>query len=172
MPVPMPLLIRPLHQDSGVEDEASDAEEEPSEDDEEKEETGCAACGSNGDQDVLLVCDGCEAEYHTFCLDPPLERIPEADKWFCSVCASGDRPAFFLPILSKKDMNVPQAPKVDLILGQKGNKYLVKWELTSYRHLKWVSLSDLGGDDRKATNYTKRQVSFCPPPTRKGNGSR
>merc|ERR1712166_962945 len=33
----------------------------------------------------MLMCDKCDASYHTTCLQPPLEKIPEGD-WFCPPC--------------------------------------------------------------------------------------
>lgn len=33
----------------------------------------------------VLLCDQCSAEYHTYCLDPPLARIPDGD-WLCHSC--------------------------------------------------------------------------------------
>ena len=42
--------------------------------------------------DQLLLCDGCDDAYHTFCLNPPLDEIPETD-WFCQTCiSSGIKP--------------------------------------------------------------------------------
>ena len=35
----------------------------------------------------MLLCDGCDDSYHTFCLNPPLDKIPEGD-WFCPTCIS------------------------------------------------------------------------------------
>jgi len=32
------------------------------------------------------LCDNCDAEYHTFCLDPPLESVPVEENWYCPVC--------------------------------------------------------------------------------------
>jgi hypothetical protein len=32
-----------------------------------------------------LLCDGCNDEYHMFCLDPPLSTVPKG-KWFCPKC--------------------------------------------------------------------------------------
>ena len=44
--------------------------------------TGCLACGEDDDHANLLLCEGCNDEYHTYCLDPPLRSVPAGD-WFC-----------------------------------------------------------------------------------------
>eukprot|EP00727_Mastigamoeba_balamuthi_P000890 m51a1_g10799 putative e3 ubiquitin-protein ligase uhrf1 (819) ;mRNA; f:11138-14243 len=46
----------------------------------------CCGCLKADNEDKLLVCDACaERLWHTYCLDPPLESIPEGD-WFCPDC--------------------------------------------------------------------------------------
>ena len=45
----------------------------------------CAQCGSGGDEAHLLICEDCNAAYHTFCLAPPLDTVPEGD-WRCAAC--------------------------------------------------------------------------------------
>ncbi|KAK5895431.1 hypothetical protein CesoFtcFv8_012024 [Champsocephalus esox] len=45
----------------------------------------CLVCGSGGDEERLLLCDGCDDSYHTFCLIPPLPEIPKGD-WRCPKC--------------------------------------------------------------------------------------
>ncbi|KAM9856087.1 lysine-specific demethylase 5B-B [Aulostomus maculatus] len=45
----------------------------------------CLVCGSGGDEDRLLLCDGCDDSYHTFCLVPPLHDVPRGD-WRCPKC--------------------------------------------------------------------------------------
>uniref|UniRef100_A0A4W4DZ33 [histone H3]-trimethyl-L-lysine(4) demethylase n=1 Tax=Electrophorus electricus TaxID=8005 RepID=A0A4W4DZ33_ELEEL len=42
-------------------------------------------CGSGNDEDRLLLCDGCDDSYHTFCLIPPLHDVPKGD-WRCPKC--------------------------------------------------------------------------------------
>jgi len=34
---------------------------------------------------MVLLCDTCDAAYHTLCLRPPLLNIPEGD-WICPYC--------------------------------------------------------------------------------------
>ncbi|KAM8976548.1 lysine-specific demethylase 5B isoform 1-T1 [Pelodytes ibericus] len=45
----------------------------------------CLLCGSGSDEDRLLLCDGCDDSYHTFCLIPPLQDVPKGD-WRCPKC--------------------------------------------------------------------------------------
>lgn len=50
----------------------------------------CKVCGIDRDDDSVLLCDTCDAEYHTYCLNPPLLRIPEGN-WYCPSCVVGRR---------------------------------------------------------------------------------
>ncbi|CAH0698004.1 unnamed protein product [Spodoptera exigua] len=48
-------------------------------------------CGDNEDQ--LLLCDGCDKGYHTYCFKPSMDKIPDGD-WYCWECinkARGER---------------------------------------------------------------------------------
>ena len=42
----------------------------------------CAICGDGGS---LLICDGCEGEYHMECCRPALRHVPEG-QWLCDEC--------------------------------------------------------------------------------------
>ena len=48
-------------------------------------EGGCSGCGQDSDPENVLLCDKCEAEWHIYCLKPPLAKIPEGD-WVCPAC--------------------------------------------------------------------------------------
>ncbi|CAB9514323.1 PHD and RING finger domain-containing protein 1 [Seminavis robusta] len=48
-------------------------------------DTGCLICVKDDDHNNLMLCEGCNDEYHTYCLDPPLAAVPE-DDWFCDNC--------------------------------------------------------------------------------------
>lgn len=52
------------------------------------EEGVCKVCGIDRDDDSVLLCDACDSEYHTYCLNPPLARIPEGN-WYCPSCVAG-----------------------------------------------------------------------------------
>ncbi|EPS64479.1 hypothetical protein M569_10304, partial [Genlisea aurea] len=49
----------------------------------------CKVCGMDKDDDNVLLCDKCDSEYHRYCLNPPLQKIPDGN-WYCPSCvASG-----------------------------------------------------------------------------------
>lgn len=57
-------------------------------DDDVNMEECCLVCGDGENNvELLLLCDGagCSAAVHTFCLDPPLARVPD-DEWYCADC--------------------------------------------------------------------------------------
>uniref|UniRef100_UPI00358F3A27 lysine-specific demethylase 5D-like isoform X2 n=1 Tax=Myxine glutinosa TaxID=7769 RepID=UPI00358F3A27 len=47
----------------------------------------CLMCGRGDDEAKLLLCDGCDESYHTFCLIPPLQDVPKGD-WRCPKCVA------------------------------------------------------------------------------------
>uniref|UniRef100_A0A3B3DK02 [histone H3]-trimethyl-L-lysine(4) demethylase n=1 Tax=Oryzias melastigma TaxID=30732 RepID=A0A3B3DK02_ORYME len=47
----------------------------------------CMVCGRGDKEDRLLLCDGCDDSYHTFCLIPPLQEVPKGD-WRCPKCVA------------------------------------------------------------------------------------
>ncbi|XP_071035935.1 bromodomain adjacent to zinc finger domain protein 2B isoform X6 [Parasteatoda tepidariorum] len=52
----------------------------------------CQFCHSGDNEEKLLLCDGCDKGYHTYCFKPAMETIPEGD-WYCFEClnkATGD----------------------------------------------------------------------------------
>ena len=54
---------------------------------------GCQVCRQVGvDDHITLLCDMCDAEYHMYCLVPPLKRLPRGD-WHCPGCSQKQPPA-------------------------------------------------------------------------------
>uniref|UniRef100_A0A3T1CWC7 [histone H3]-trimethyl-L-lysine(4) demethylase n=1 Tax=Polyandrocarpa misakiensis TaxID=7723 RepID=A0A3T1CWC7_POLMI len=45
----------------------------------------CKICVKDHNEAQLLLCDGCDDSYHTYCLIPPLQNIPKGD-WRCPKC--------------------------------------------------------------------------------------
>ncbi|XWS32781.1 hypothetical protein CRYUN_Cryun22dG0019000 [Craigia yunnanensis] len=70
----------------------------------------CKVCGIDKDDDSVLLCDTCDAEYHTYCLNPPLARIPEGN-WYCPAC-----------VVSKR-MVQDASERSQVIIRQKSKKY-------------------------------------------------
>ena len=56
-----------------------------------EERTACVACGRVDGEDRMLLCDGCDKGYHTHCLVPRLDKVPE-NEWFCYECVTQNRP--------------------------------------------------------------------------------
>uniref|UniRef100_A0A7N8X7D2 Bromodomain adjacent to zinc finger domain, 2Ba n=1 Tax=Mastacembelus armatus TaxID=205130 RepID=A0A7N8X7D2_9TELE len=54
----------------------------------------CQMCKKGDNEDLLLLCDGCDKGCHTYCHKPKITSIPEGD-WYCPACiskASGPTP--------------------------------------------------------------------------------
>ncbi|XP_050358771.1 bromodomain adjacent to zinc finger domain protein 2B-like isoform X14 [Nymphalis io] len=50
----------------------------------------CQFCLSGDNEGQLLLCDGCDKGYHTYCFKPRMEKIPEGD-WYCWECVNKAR---------------------------------------------------------------------------------
>ena len=44
--------------------------------------TACEGCGEKHDEANLILCDECDISFHIYCLDPPLDQVPQ-DTWKC-----------------------------------------------------------------------------------------
>ncbi|PHH70420.1 hypothetical protein CDD83_5447 [Cordyceps sp. RAO-2017] len=51
--------------------------------DEEEASNPCPICNSAEREDVLLLCDSCDAAYHTYCIG--IDYVPQGD-WYCMEC--------------------------------------------------------------------------------------
>lgn len=49
----------------------------------------CQNCGKGDAEEQMLLCDGCDDSYHTFCLMPPLAEIPKGE-WRCPKCIAAE----------------------------------------------------------------------------------
>ncbi|KAL2137176.1 hypothetical protein VTI74DRAFT_7723 [Chaetomium olivicolor] len=55
----------------------------------------CPVCNSSDHEEVLLLCDGCDAAYHTHCIG--LDSVP-AGPWFCMECVHAYGPEIIQPV--------------------------------------------------------------------------
>ncbi|MCJ1249935.1 hypothetical protein MMC30_007161 [Trapelia coarctata] len=69
-----------------VSDRVQVADQDPSvvlEDYDDPESAPCPVCGNGDHEEVLILCDGCDMGYHTYCVD--LDSVP-VGRWFCADC--------------------------------------------------------------------------------------
>jgi PHD-finger len=69
---------------------------------------GCKVCGKDDDHSNLLLCEGCDTESHTYCLDPPLDAVPDED-WFCGMYTQKYH-FMTLPLIDKLTFSVAAPP--------------------------------------------------------------
>ncbi|XP_014090911.1 chromodomain-helicase-DNA-binding protein Mi-2 homolog [Bactrocera oleae] len=103
------------------------------EDDDEHQEF-CRVCKDGGE---LLCCDSCPSAYHTFCLNPPLDTIPDGD-WKCPRCSCPPLSGKAEKIITWRwiESNEPSTSKKP---KSRMREYFVKWHNMSYWHCEWVS---------------------------------
>ncbi|KAM4731279.1 LOW QUALITY PROTEIN: bromodomain adjacent to zinc finger domain protein 2B-like [Anableps anableps] len=51
----------------------------------------CQLCQKGDNEELLLLCDGCDRGCHTYCHNPKITMVPTG-AWFCSSCESGQIP--------------------------------------------------------------------------------
>uniref|UniRef100_A0A8C7EXI3 E3 ubiquitin-protein ligase UHRF n=1 Tax=Neovison vison TaxID=452646 RepID=A0A8C7EXI3_NEOVI len=42
----------------------------------------CHICGGKQEPNMQLLCDECNMAYHIYCLNPPLDKVPEEEYWY------------------------------------------------------------------------------------------
>ncbi|KAK4417752.1 Methyl-CpG-binding domain-containing protein 9 [Sesamum alatum] len=99
----------------------------------------CKVCGIDENNKKVLLCDTCDAEYHTYCLRPPLAKVPKGN-WFCPFCGSKDilqdaqcSPTSSVHEHGKKEkmdfMNLIRNEVADMVVALSEKDY---WELSFY----------------------------------------
>lgn len=58
---------------------------DPNNDEDLLADSACMVCGNGESEECILLCDGCDDGYHTFCLVPPLTSVPKGE-WRCPKC--------------------------------------------------------------------------------------
>jgi PHD-finger len=47
----------------------------------------CELCGGGQHEEAMILCDACDRGCHLFCLNPPLDAVPEG-AWTCPLCVA------------------------------------------------------------------------------------
>ncbi|KAL0377440.1 UNVERIFIED_CONTAM: Methyl-CpG-binding domain-containing protein 9 [Sesamum radiatum] len=129
----------------------------------------CKVCGIDENNKKVLLCDTCDAEYHTYCLRPPLTKVPKGN-WFCSFCGSKDMgqdshlsPTSCVHEQEKK----PKRDIVNFIRGEIFNLTVAMthkdyWELSFYEK---TSLLKFICDEILGTTLVREHLLNCESPS-------
>lgn len=109
----------------------------PAEQEDDEHQEFCRICKDGGE---LLCCDSCPSAYHTFCLNPPLDTIPDGD-WKCPRCSCPALPGKVDKILTWRwnDMKTSEPSTSKKANMSRQREYFVKWHDRSYWHCEWVT---------------------------------
>ncbi|XP_066991468.2 chromodomain-helicase-DNA-binding protein Mi-2 homolog isoform X2 [Anabrus simplex] len=153
-----------------------EAEGVPDQDDDDDDEhmEYCRVCEDGGE---LLCCDSCPSAYHTFCLNPPLNDIPDGE-WRCPRCSVKPLPGKVQRILSwrwAQNKDAEQAPldkvseepstsKRPLKTPKPEREFFVKWHEKSYWHCEWVSELQMDVFHKSMIRSYMRKYDMEEPP--------
>ena len=146
-----------------VEDKKQVAEFDPNawiEDNLEDEEqaTPCPICGAADNEDVLLLCDACDAPYHTYCINP--DRVPRGH-WFCMECAEDEALATIIESEAPRAqaLSVRSQPRTQATVRRtrqrmRTDQWMGAWNAFSNRIHDVVGLDlDFSDDDQNLASY-------------------
>jgi len=109
-------------------------------------EYGLDACGICSDGGNLLICDGCEGEFHMTCMRPPLAAIPDG-RWECDDCVNRK-------FLRARDNLIRNTRIFERVPAQE----------SSSRKRKAYLDSDWSADEKKSTNDDGAKIAVRPTP--------
>uniref|UniRef100_A0A182N9R5 Chromodomain-helicase-DNA-binding protein Mi-2 homolog n=1 Tax=Anopheles dirus TaxID=7168 RepID=A0A182N9R5_9DIPT len=139
--------------------------EGPADDDDDEHQEFCRVCKDGGE---LLCCDNCPSAYHTFCLNPPLDDIPDGE-WRCPRCSCPPLAEKVQKILTWRWTDKPINP--DEPSTSKGGggvtrrrEYFVKWVEKSYWHCDWITELQLDVHHPLMFRYYTRKYDMEEPP--------
>ncbi|MGH0154956.1 UNVERIFIED_CONTAM: hypothetical protein FKN15_054049 [Acipenser sinensis] len=107
----------------------------------------CQICRKGDNEELLLLCDGCDKGCHTYCHRPKITTIPEGD-WFCPAC------------IAKASGQSPRSKKLQIRGVRKGNDMKCSKKLSV--------AGDVSEDDAASTSSTPKKGGK-EPKKRKGD---
>ncbi|KAK4537946.1 hypothetical protein CDCA_CDCA15G3971 [Cyanidium caldarium] len=95
----------------------------------------CRRCGRSDHPECTLLCDRCDAEYHTYCCAPPLSSVPTGS-WYCEQCQA--------------ESAAPTTPTVWIAPREAAGAVLAHWRqappATDTASLRYVVVGELDAD--------------------------
>ncbi|XP_037973931.2 chromodomain-helicase-DNA-binding protein Mi-2 homolog isoform X1 [Plutella xylostella] len=131
-----------------------EAEPGQDQDDDDEHQEFCRNCKDGGE---LLCCDSCPSAYHRFCLNPPLDEVPDGE-WKCPRCSCPPLEGKVHKILTWrwKEQGKSKAAR--------SREFFVKWHERSYWHCSWISELQLDVFHPLMYRYYMRKYDNEEPP--------
>lgn len=125
-------------------------------------ELSCRVCSEEGNDEMMILCDHCDAPFHIFCLEPKLDAVPE-DSWICPRCIqwlkrTGSK--VLTATMEDEARKLVDGAKTQKVVKVKQKKYLVKWRGLSFSECTWETAEDIN-DDQVIADYHK--LNDAPP---------
>ncbi|KAK2626001.1 hypothetical protein QTJ16_004263 [Diplocarpon rosae] len=127
---------------------------------EEEESRPCPICGSADQEEVLLLCDSCDAPYHTHCTG--LDRVPNGH-WFCMECTDQGAYESVASAASGLQFSGRIAPRTQASARRtrmrvRNDHWFGAWSLVSSRIHDVAGLDlDFSDDDQALNTYRQTQ---------------
>nr|XP_046216646.1 bromodomain adjacent to zinc finger domain protein 2B-like isoform X14 [Oncorhynchus gorbuscha] len=116
----------------------------------------CQLCRKGDNEELLLLCDGCDKGCHTYCHKPKITTIPDGD-WFCPAC------------ISKASGRSPEKKKQQSRAGAAGGGKR-STEVKRSRKLSSVASAEVSEDDAASTSSSTPKKWSKEPKKRKSLG--
>nr|XP_046259422.1 bromodomain adjacent to zinc finger domain protein 2B-like isoform X2 [Scatophagus argus] len=121
----------------------------------------CQLCQKGNNEELLLLCDGCDRGCHTYCHKPRITTVPDGD-WFCPTCVakeSGQSPR------SRRQQSRTAG-------GKKGSELKRNAKPSAQGELIKEEAASSNGVPKKGTKeFKKRKVDDSPPGSQAGHDS-
>ncbi|GBP76385.1 Chromodomain-helicase-DNA-binding protein Mi-2 homolog [Eumeta japonica] len=136
-----------------------EAEGNNDQDDDDQHQEFCRICKDGGE---LLCCDSCPSAYHRFCLNPPLEEVPDGE-WKCPRCSCPPIEGKVHKILTWR-WDSPQSGQSGKSKAPRSREFFVKWHERSYWHCSWITELQLDVFHPLMYRYYMRKYEHDEPP--------
>lgn len=123
-------------------------------------DTPCCKCQKTHQPEWLLLCDKCDAAFHTACLRPPLMIIPDGD-WYCPPCEHKSLVSRLQENLKDLDTNLK---KHERIIKRKQRLAYVGISLDNILKEEYKEKKENIAPDEEEYESEESQKSFNPKP--------